>query len=1072
MRKNSTRNKLYYIFVITTVLLFHDSASLAQVHWSRVLQETMNIGQDSLLVQASDADYYHVNHDELQDILLTEETSGSITLPMPRGEKIDFSFERNTTLHPDLAEKFPSMGSFNIISHESRNTWGKMDVSDFGFHAMIFEPGESTVFILPVSRGDNNTYIVFRLDDYLSDYHLPCDVSGDDIRYFGSEITSGLRGEDYNECELNTYRIAVSTTGECAQSMGGTVESAMSEVMTSVNGLSGVLEKEFATTLTLVANNDELIFLNGNTDPFTNSSNSTMIVENQPVVDEIIGTSNYDIGHVFYSAGGGGVAFLESACNQANKAGGASGFNGGSPSAPGFLTLFGHEVGHQLAGTHSYNNSCGGNRTNSTAAEPGAGSTIMSYAGVCSPGMQNNADDYYHGVNMIQMGTDINDGCSFPSSLLNFSPVLEDLPVEIIIPASTPFILTAEATDTDGDILTYCWEQTDVEITEQPPIADAFEGPMFRSLPPSTSPSRFFPSLPSAQPNNWEVLPNGSRTMNFRVTVRDNAPGGSCTQYDDMVVIVDDSGGPFIVEVPSDNGIVWEAFTAETIVWDVANTNDEDFQGELVDILLSVDGGNSYPITLAEQVPNNGSFQLSEVPSFNTNLARVMVVNSARTFFDVSDNNFTILGGLNEGFELAVDDEIPVCQGNPVTYEIQSTQAFGFEENIELSLGSFPEGLEISFGQVSITAGSSTTLTLENTGILPIGLSEIELIGVAGEFESQIVLNIYVNEQNPEAVELLLPSNGTAGVSAIETFSWNASTSPLVTYTLEIATDPGFENLFVQFNNLTETTFEVGFLPLETELYWRVGLNGCGFVYSEPNSLLTDACQLIMSENVPLTIPTLSTTVESVININQAGTIEALRLTNLKGDHSRMQDLTLSLRSPAGTEVVLFDQICSSDDNFDLSFEDGANPNIDCPPTSGLFYAPQGSFSDFTGEEASGEWVLSITDSQIGVGGELQEWQLDICYQGSILSVDNESLNEISVFPNPTKGNVLVNMSTPGLYEFIEVFDLSGRLIQVQQIAEGETILEIDLAAEASGVYILSFRGNSGREFKRVLKSN
>ena len=125
-------------------------------------------------------------------------------------------------------------------------------------------------------------------------------------------------------------------------------------------------------------------------------------------------------------------------------------------------------------------------------------------------------------------------------------------PADFTIPASTPFQLDAIGIDSDNDELTYCWEQIDEEIGEvMPPDPTNTLGPMFRSLPPTTERTRFMPDMLTVMQglsaNIWEVVPSVNRTMEFRVTVRDNAANGASSASDDVIVTVDSSSGPFII---------------------------------------------------------------------------------------------------------------------------------------------------------------------------------------------------------------------------------------------------------------------------------------------------------------------------------------------------------------------------------------------------------------------------------------------------------------------------------------------------------------------------------------------
>jgi hypothetical protein len=629
------------------------SLNAQSVDWVSRTAEEVRDTDAQVLINAIEADYYEINFEQFYEMVFNASDGDIIELPIPSNHR-KFHLKRNGLIPDALAERYPSILSFDIISEQSRNTWGKLSISPYGMSAIVLEPGKSAIHIDPARHLENSHYIVYRATDLIDENHSFCGVSGNEIREDQFSSTSRTEGSSYNECELNTYIIAVGTTGEYTGFHGGTVEQGLAAVVGIVNLINAIWERDFAVTTILSENNDLVIFTDPTTDGYDNFNNGAVLDQNQENLDNLL-LGEYDIGHAF-TTGGGGLAQLATSCtpgvNARCMSGNQSFLTGGA-----YARLCCHEMGHQFEGNHTFNASCGGNRNGETAVEPGAGTTIMSYAGTgCPPQVQFFADSYYHGITMGEIGPQIDQTfCQQTAELDNLAPTLEALPDLIVIPGETPFALTAIAEDLDGDVLTYCWEQTDNEIIEHPPTVQTQTGTVFRSRPPSTNPTRYFPPLPDAVSTTWEVLPGGFRDiMNFRVSVRDNAPGGGCTQYAETQVEINDNAGPLVVEFPSDDFIVWQATTQEMVQWDVAGTDDPIYQGELVDIFLSTDGGFEYPIVLAENVPNNGTAQVT-VPLVTTNQARVMVMNSAGTFFDVSDNVFSIQDDLVS----ATSEEVP-----------------------------------------------------------------------------------------------------------------------------------------------------------------------------------------------------------------------------------------------------------------------------------------------------------------------------------------------------------------------------------------------------------------------------
>jgi hypothetical protein len=583
-----------------------------------------------------------------------------VSLPMPEGNFARFRIEESPVMEPALAAQFPEVKSYRGQGVDDTTASTRFDWGPNGFNAIVLSVNGSA-FIAPYTADDKRNYISFYKEDLQEGFQPPqCEVTEamQDLREglarkFGPE---GFAPNAFVGATLRTYRLALATTVEYTNNTtyGGTKSSTLTKLNTIVNLINAIYEREVSIRFQLVASELSIIF-DTEPDGYTNSAVSTMLNENPTVLNATIGSGAYDIGHVFGLAAAGsssGVAQLAVVCG-ANKGRGASVL--GIALVTGNFAidsgLVAHEWGHQFSASHTFNsisNFCGsaGQRSASTAFEPGSGSTLMAYPGTCSPeNLQSNSDSYFFGGSFDQIASysagSGGSGCAAATATGNNPPAVS-AGLDYTIPMGTPFTLTATATDPDGDSLTYSWEELDTG-TASPPMTDDGTRPLFRSLPAVTSPSRNFPKLSDILNNTstiGETLPITTRTMNFRVTARDNRAAGGGVNSDAMILNVTSASGPFVVTQPN-TAVTWTGGSSQTVTWNVANTFSPPVNCALVKLSLSTDGGNTFPVVLAASTPNDGT-ETVVIPNISTTTARIKVEAVTSVFFDVSNTNFTV----------------------------------------------------------------------------------------------------------------------------------------------------------------------------------------------------------------------------------------------------------------------------------------------------------------------------------------------------------------------------------------------------------------------------------------------
>ncbi len=600
----------------------------------------------------------------------TNKRSTIITLPNADGGSEEFELTEASNFEPDLQARFPNIRSFSGKGITDRNATIKLSSSpEAGIQTMVFRSEKDNEYMEPYSE-DRKVYAVFRSARKTGQMPWTCTTVDKQMAAALNQQVSGTSITGRSGADLKTMKLAQSCNGEYANYFKATSAADVALVLAAFNAtltrVNGVFEKDLALHLNLISATTNVIYYNPATDPYSTTL-SQWNGQLQSTLTSVIGDANYDIGHMFGASGGGGNAgCIGCVCTNGSKGSGITSPADGIPQGDNFdIDYVVHEMGHQLGGNHSFSMSNEGSGVN---VEPGSGITIMGYAGITSQDLAPHSIDIFHAANIGQIQTNLaTKTCPVTTSIAttNATPVVDAL-TNYTIPISTPFALTGSATDANNDPLTYCWEQMDNASATQTgasSVASATKasGPNWISFKPTTSPTRYFPQLSTilAGANitgpltggdagaNIEALSSVARTLNFRLTVRDNVLYRSTTpvtvgqtNYSDVVVTVSSASGPFAVTAPN-TAVSWAGGSTQNITWSVANTTASPVSCANVKISLSTDGGQTFPTVLAASTPNDGTESLV-IPSTSTTTARIKVEAVGNIFFDISNTNFSI----------------------------------------------------------------------------------------------------------------------------------------------------------------------------------------------------------------------------------------------------------------------------------------------------------------------------------------------------------------------------------------------------------------------------------------------
>ncbi len=347
----------------------------------------------------------------------------TLEVPDPTGALTTFTVAEDSVMEPALQAAHPETRTY--AGHGADGTTIRLDVTPLGFHAFVRRADGRAWYVDPAEDRAGEDRVLSYFGGAVPRASQTF-VERDLKRATGAALAAGP--EEFSTpggiVSTRTYRLAFLTDPTYGTYFGGTDVLVMAAKTSLVNRVNEVYNDDLGIRFVMVTGTDTLLNLNlaeatGPNGPcganacFTPaelaSCSGSTLDRNEFALGQIIGADKFDIGHIGLGVNGGGIAGL-GVVGGPFKADGCTGL----PKPDGdfyAIDYVAHEIGHQMGGNHTFNGTQGncspGNRNvdpYTTQVEPGSGSSIMAYAGICtSDNLQPHSDPYFSFVSVDEI---------------------------------------------------------------------------------------------------------------------------------------------------------------------------------------------------------------------------------------------------------------------------------------------------------------------------------------------------------------------------------------------------------------------------------------------------------------------------------------------------------------------------------------------------------------------------------------------------------------------------------------------------------------------------------------------